>query len=442
MNNNKEEEINNHKNPEEIDDEKINNNIINNMNNSNPEMGVDGVDNSDNVDNIFNNINNNELNLSSSDDFLEKSLINEIKQTMKQLEQNCENQIGDSAIENRCRILSYAIVLVDVYKKPISNLIYPHAKLGEAYYDIKYYEQAKEHLENAIKYNNEQANQTYQALPVDYLIRLTIKLSRCYLEIQQYELALKLANKVLEQNNKLFGEKDISNVEIYDIIYQAEKNMQKYSIAAEHLKILKQFYSQIYDEKSDKCLNVLEEIAHLYELDGQIKEAIMNYLKYLELLEEIDRKNKIKLIFETAQKIGGLYAEIKEYKEAYDFLKKIEKDYNNGYNRTDKEKYVYQRLICTLASFLKDDDNYLEELLIMEKILTEASKVKKALLGKTYLDIGHVFKTKNNFDKSIEYFKKALNIYKNESDGKLLNDINQIIKFLEKEKRNQEISKI
>ena len=441
MNNNKEEEINNHKNPEEIDDEKINNNIINNMNNSNPEMGVDGVDNSDNVDNIYN-INNNELNLSSSDDFLEKSLINEIKQTMKQLEQNCENQIGDSAIENRCRILSYAIVLVDVYKKPISNLIYPHAKLGEAYYDIKYYEQAKEHLENAIKYNNEQANQTYQALPEDYLIRLTIKLSRCYLEIQQYELALKLANKVLEQNNKLFGEKDISNVEIYDIIYQAEKNMQKYSIAAEHLKILKQFYSQIYDEKSDKCLNVLEEIAHLYELDGQIKEAIMNYLKYLELLEEIDRKDKIKLIFETAQKIGGLYAEIKEYKEAYDFLKKIEKDYNNGYNRTDKEKYVYQRLICTLASFLKDDDNYLEELLIMEKILTEASKVKKALLGKTYLDIGHVFKTKNNFDKSIEYFKKALNIYKNESDGKLLNDINQIIKFLEKEKRNQEISKI
>ena len=440
-NNNKEEEINNHKNPEEIDDEKINNNIINNMNNSNPEMGVDGVDNSDNIDNIYN-LNNNELNLSSSDDFLEKSLINEIKQTMKQLEQNCENQIGDSAIENRCRILSYAIVLVDVYKKPISNLIYPHAKLGEAYYDIKYYEQAKEHLENAIKYNNEQANQTYQALPEDYLIRLTIKLSRCYLEIQQYELALKLANKVLEQNNKLFGEKDISNVEIYDIIYQAEKNMQKYSIAAEHLKILKQFYSQIYDEKSDKCLNVLEEIAHLYELDGQIKEAIMNYLKYLELLEEIDRKDKIKLIFETAQKIGGLYAEIKEYKEAYDFLKKIEKDYNNGYNRTDKEKYVYQRLICTLASFLKDDDNYLEELLIMEKILTEASKVKKALLGKTYLDIGHVFKTKNNFDKSIEYFKKAFNIYRNESDGKLLNDINQIIKFLEKEKRNQEISKI
>ena len=435
MNNKKEEEINNHKNPEEIDDEKRNNNNINNMNNSNPETGVDGFDNSDNIYN-------NELNLSSSDDFLEKSLINEIKQTMKQLEQNCENQIGESAIENRCRILSYAIVLVDVYKKPISNLIYPHAKLGEAYYDIKYYEQAKEHLENAIKYNNEQANQTYQALPEDYLIRLTIKLSRCYLEIQQYELALKLANKVLEQNNKLFGEKDISNVEIYDIIYQAEKNMQKYSIAAEHLKILKQFYSQIYDEKSDKCLNVLEEIAHLYELDGQIKEAIMNYLKYLELLEEIDRKDKIKLIFETAQKIGGLYAEIKEYKEAYDFLKKIEKDYNNGYNRTDKEKYVYQRLICTLASFLKDDDNYLEELLIMEKILTEASKVKKALLGKTYLDIGHVFKTKNNFDKSIEYFKKAFNIYKNESDGKLLNDINQIIKFLEKEKRNQEISKI
>lgn len=428
MNNNKEEEINNNKNANSIIEDNINNNINNDNNIPKEEIKTD-------------NINENDLNI-SSDDFLEKSLINEIKQTINQLEHHCENQLGDSCIETRCRILSYSIILVDVYKKPKANLIYPYAKLGEAYYDVKYYEQAKEHLENAIKYNNDIVNKSYQTLPEDYLIRLTIKLSRCYLEIKQYEFALKLGKRVLIQNQKYFGEEDISNVEIYDIIYNAEKNMQKYPEAIENLIILSKFYNKIYDEKSDKCIMVLEEIAQLYELNGQIKEALENHLKYFNILEESERKNKVKEIFDMAQKIGGLYAEIKEYKEAYDFLKKVDQEYNNGYNRTDKEKYVYQRLVCTLASFLKDNNLYLEELLILEKILTQAQKVKKSLLGKNYLDIGHAYKTKNDLDKSLEYFKKALNIYKNDSDGKLLNDINQLIKVLEKEKRNREINNL
>ena len=433
MENNKEEKENNNLQiPEEIQDKKDNENnknMDNNKNIPNQEINVDNVEI-------------NELNLSSSDDFLEKSLINEIKQTINQLEHHCENQIGESAIEDRCRILSYAIILVEVYQKPSYNLIYPYAKLGEAYYDVKYFEQAKEHFEKAIKYNSDTLNKTYQTLPEDYLIRLTIKLSRCYLEISYDDKALKLAKTVLIENQKFFGEKDISNVEIYDIIYHAEKNLQKYSDAIEHLKILNKFFEKIYDEKSEKCLITLKEIAEICELDGQIKEAIINYLQYFNLLEEMERKNKVKEIFETALKIGGLYAELKEYKIAYDFLKKIENDYDNGYNRTDKEKYVFQRLICTLASFLNDNEKYLKELLTMEKILTQAQKVKRALLGKTYLDIGHVFKVVNNLDKSIEYFRKAFNIYKNESDLKLLNEINELIKVLEKERRNQEISKI
>ena len=167
--------------------------------------------NPDNIDNLD----------ISCDDFLEKSLINEIKQTIKQLEHNCESQVGEAAVEARCRILSYAIILVDVYKKPISNLIYPHAKLGEAYYDIKYYEQAKEHFENALKYNADATNEKYQTLPEDYYLRLSIKLSRCFLETKLYDTALKLANSCLNKNKSFFGENDISNLEIYDIIYQA-----------------------------------------------------------------------------------------------------------------------------------------------------------------------------------------------------------------------------
>lgn len=388
--------------------------------------------NPDNIDNLD----------ISCDDFLEKSLINEIKQTIKQLEHNCESQVGEAAVEARCRILSYAIILVDVYKKPISNLIYPHAKLGEAYYDIKYYEQAKEHFENALKYNADATNEKYQTLPEDYYLRLSIKLSRCFLETKLYDTALKLANSCLNKNKSFFGENDISNLEIYDIIYQSEKNMNKYSEAVEHLKILYDYYIKIYDEKSDKCITTLKEIALLNENLKDYKEAIEYYLKYFNLLEEIELKNKIKEIYDITLKIGGLYAEIKEFKEAYDFLKKVDNEYNNGYNKTDKEKCEFQNFLCTLAFNLKDDNIYLNELLILEKVLNQCKKIKNTILGKTYLNIGLIYKKQNDLDKSIEYYKKAMFIFKKESEGNLLLEISKIIKELEKEKRNNEINKI
>ena len=388
--------------------------------------------NPDNIDNLD----------ISCDDFLEKSLINEIKQTIKQLEHNCESQVGEAAVEARCRILSYAIILVDVYKKPISNLIYPHAKLGEAYYDIKYYEQAKEHFENALKYNADVTNEKYQTLPEDYYLRLSIKLSRCFLETKLYDTALKLANSCLNKNKSFFGENDISNLEIYDIIYQSEKNMNKYSEAVEHLNILYDYYIKIYDEKSDKCITTLKEIALLNENLKEYKEAIEYYLKYFNLLEEIELKNKIKEIYDITLKIGGLYAEIKEFKEAYDFLKKVDNEYNNGYNITDKEKCEFQNFLCTLAFNLKDDNIYLNELLILEKVLNQCKKIKNTILGKTYLNIGLIYKKQNDLDKSIEYYKKAMLVFKKESEGNLLLEISKIIKELEKEKRNNEINKI
>ena len=413
-------------------EEEINN--INDINNRNqaPNNKINPIMNKENIDDLD----------ITSDDFLEKSLINEIKQTINQLEHHCETQIGESAVEDRCRILSYAIILVDVYKKSISNLIYPHAKLGEAYYDIKYYEQAKEHIENAFKYNNDSNNEKYQKLPEDYFLRLAIKLSKCNLELKQYETALKIANKSLENNKNFFGENDISNVEIYDIIYQAEKNLEIIPEAIEHLKILYEFYSKIYDEKSDKCSNALKEIASLYEIEKQYKEAIEYYFKYFNRIEEIDIKNKMKEIYDTAMKIAGLYAELKQYKEAYDFLKKIDNEYNNGYNKTDKDKCEYQNFMCTLAFNLNDDNIYLNELLKFENVLVQCKKIDSNMLGKTYLNIGDIYKKQNEFDKSIEYYKKAMSIFKKNSDGNLLIEINKLIKEVEKEKRNYEINKI
>ena len=382
-------------------------------------------------DEIINKIQN-EIN-PSSNDFLEMSLINEIKQTINQLELKCQGKIGQSVVEDRCRQLSYAHVLVDVYKKPISNLIEPYAKLGEAYYDIKYYEQAKEHIENALSYNDDPSNTKNEILTNDYLLRLTTKLSKCYLETKSYESALKLAERALDENNKIFGQEDITNAEIYDIMYQCEKNLGNYLKAIEDLKILFNLYDKIYSHLSDQCAFICNEIGDLYRLLKQIPDAIDYYNKYYNIKEELLKaNNKFEELFQISIKIGELYAEEKEYNKAYEILKKTDDEYNNGYNRTIKDRVIYQRLICTITSFFEDNSYYLNELLKLEDILKDCNENKKTL-ARTYLQIGHIYKKRKELNKSLEYFIKAEKIFVEHNDIKLTGDVQKIIKEVRKE---------
>ena len=376
--------------------------------------------------------------INPSDDFLEKSLINEIKQTINHLDVKCEGKMGESTVEDRCRQLSYAQILVDIYKKPISNLIEPSAKLGEAYFDIKYYEQAKEHIENALKYNDDPSNSKSETITDDYFLSLTKKLSKCHLEIGLYETSLKLAQRALIENQKLFGEDDITSADIYEIMYQCEKNLENYEKAHECLNILFSLYEKIYSPISEKCAFVCNEIGDMYKLLKKNKEAIEYYLKYYYIKEEmVKNNNSFEELFQISIKIGELYAEEKEYNKAYELLKKTDEEYNNGFNRTIKDRVVYQRLICSVSSFLEDNNYYLKELLNLEEILKDYKENKKTL-ARTYLQIGHIYKKRKDIIKSLEYFKKAEQIFVEHNDMKLIGDVRKIIKEVTKELERME----
>ena len=378
----------------------------------------------------------NEIN--PTNDFLEISLINEIKQTINQIELKCQGKIGESVVEDRCRQLSYANILVDIYKKPISNLIEPSAKLGEAYYDIKYFEQAKEHIENALTYNKDPSNNGSEILSDDYLLRLTIKLSKCYLETQLYENSLKLAERALVENQKLFGEDDITNAEIYDIMYQCEKKLENYIKAIEHLNILLKLYEKIYNQNSEQCASICNEIGDIYKLLKKNPEAIKYYNRYYNIKEELVKEsNQFEELFQISIKIGELYAEEKEYMKAYEILKKTDDEYNNGVNRTIKDQVIYQRLICTITSFFEDNNCYLNELLKLEEILKDCNENKKTL-ARTYLQIGHIYKKKKEIKKSLEYFTKAEQIFIEHNDIKFISDVQKIIKEIKKELEKME----
>lgn len=372
-------------------------------------------------------------------DFLEMSLINEIKQTINQLELKCQGKIGEAVVEARIRQLSYAQVLVDVYKKPISYLIEPSAKLGEAYYDIKYFEQAKEHIENALTYNKDPSNSPNEVLNDDYLLRLTTKLSKCHLETKNYETSLNLAERALSENQKMFGQEDITSAEIYDIMYNCEKNLENYLKAIEYLKILFNLNEKIYNQISDQCALICSEIGEMYKLLKKIPEAIEYYTKYYNIKEELIKENngEIEELFQISIRIGELFAEQKDYAKAYEILKKTDDEYNNEFNRTIKDRVIYQRLICSITAFLEDDSYYLNELFKLEKILKNCNENRKTL-ARTYLQIGNIYKNRKEIQKSLEYFKKAEEIFVEHNDVKFVLDVQNIIKEVQKELESME----
>ena len=142
-------------------------------------------------------------------------------------------------------------------------------------------------------------------------------------------------------------------------------------------------------------------------------------------------------MFQIAIKIGELYADQKEYTKAYEILKKTDEDYGNGYNRTIKDRVIYQRLICSITSYFEDTNYNLNELFILEKMLKDYNENKKTL-ARTYLQIGHIYKKRKEIKKSLEYFTKAEQIFIQNNDMKLLGDVQMIIKEVKKELERQE----
>ena len=81
---------------------------------------------------------------------------------------------------------------------------------------------------------------------------------------------------------------------------------------------------------------------------------------------------------------------------------------------------------------MEDNTHYLNELLKLENILKDYNENKKTL-ARTYLQIGHVYKKRKEIQKSLEYFKKAEEIFVEHKDMKLIGDVQRIIKEVGKE---------
>lgn len=368
-------------------------------------------------------------------DFLEISLINEIKQTIEQLDIKCQKLSGEELVETRCRQLSYCKVLCDVYQKDSSLLIKPTAYLGEAYFDFNYFLQAQEHFETVLKLNENKFGEN--ALDLEYLSKITLKLSKCYLETNRPDLCILLAERTLEMNKKKYKEKHNSFIEIYLILIEANKRVQNYEKSLDYLRLLFSIYEILYGYNSEESAYVFKQFAEIYELSNNIPDSIEYYLNYFKVYSNINKEDKnFEIFFQTAIKIAELYINEEQGKKAYEILKSTEEKYANKIKRTIKSRAIYQKCVIKACSTLKDLDLYLNEFFKLERILKESSENQKQL-AKAYIAIGYIYLQKNDKLKCIDYYKKAEEIFKDHKDNELLLDIRKKIKEILDEEENK-----
>ena len=367
--------------------------------------------------------------------FLEVSVISEIFQTIDQIESRCKGQVGEDIVNERIKQVAYAKILCNVYNKDITYLIKAYTQLGIAYYDINYFEQAQEHLLNAFKLNENLSDEDNLNMK-EYQIKILINLAKCYLENDKLEAALQISERSLKMNQTLFGENHISNADIYYVLAKVNTKMKKYKIAIDNLRNMFEIYEKIYGFDSEKTAKICMEMGQIYDLMNDLNEAIDYYNNSYKIWEKIITDDNYEVLFQLAILLSELYVKVDKGEDAYQILVSTDDNYSDKFQRSLKNRVVYQRCRIKASSLIKDMDIYLKENLKLEQILNEANENQKAL-AKTCINIGYIYLENKEKDKCIEYLKKAKKIFQDNGDNKLAGDIEDRIKEIEKQEEKQ-----
>ena len=369
--------------------------------------------------------------------FLEVSVISEIFQTIDQIESRCKGQVGEDIVNERIKQVAYAKILCNVYNKDITYLIKAYTQLGIAYYDINYFEQAQEHLLNAFKLNENLSDEDNLNMK-EYQIKILINLAKCYLENDKLEAALQISERSLKMNQTLFGENHISNADIYYVLAKVNTKMKKYQTAIENLRNMFEIYEKIYGFDSEKTAKICMEIGQIYDLWNKLNDAIEYYNNSYHIWEKIITDDNYEVLFQLAILLSELYVKVDKGEDAYQILVSTDDNYSDKFQRSLKNRVVYQRCRIKASSLIKDMDLYLQENLKLEQILNEANENQKAL-AKTCINIGFIYNEKKEKEKAIEYLLKAQKIFQANGDTKLANDMkNRIEEMKNKDEKQSE----
>ena len=371
---------------------------------------------------------------------LDSEIVNNIMEKIRNIQEKCEGKTSEETLNDRKDQLAYAKIITNIYNKDIKFLIEAHTELGICYLENDYFEQANEHLIDALKLNENLSSENNLTMK-EYQIKISVNLARSYLKNGKYDEAGKLCEKILYINKILFGEDHPSNADIYYILSKVNLNNEKYNEAIDNLRSMYEIFEKIYGFNSDRIAKICMELARIYEIWGKMNETIEYYTNSYKIWENIIEDDNYEILFEIAMKLSEIFKKTNNVIDSYNIIVETDDKYTNKGNRSLKDRVILQKLRIDLCSNLKDMDLYLNENLKLEEMLEKEDKSKKTL-AKINVNIAYIYLENGDKNKCLEYLKKAQKIFSLYGDAKNYDEITKRINELENDEEKKDTSSI
>ena len=298
-------------------------------------------------------------------------------------------------------------------------LVKAYWNLGEAYLSQKYYEQALDHLTNALKLNGTLFSQLEETKKFHAYI-LTL-LGKWYMEAGSLNDALGLLEKSLKMNKTVLGEDDISNASIYSTISKVYLKKKEYEKALSQLTKVWELTEVKFGKDSLEIVQVYLDLAKIYFKKNEIEEAIHHQIKAIENLKQNEQDTEI-----TAKSmitVSEWYSSQENNEEAIKWLKEAEKIYEYLYGSTDKKACKIKRDIALLLLKANKYDDALNEVIQVEERERSLYGETSLQLGRTYKLIGTLYILRKKQAEAKIYLQKAQTIFELKGASKLLKEV-------------------
>lgn len=269
------------------------------------------------------------------------------------------------------------------------NIAYTLNAIGNFYLQLKIYDKAREYYSQSLEIRQE------LNIPIDIAASYN-NIGTVHRDLSNYESALEYYNKALEIRVKL-GNKQAQAYSLNSIggVYWIQK---KYPSAIDYfskaLDLRKEVGNKFFIASSLKNLGIL------YKDKGDIEKSLDYYSQALALYMET---NDVEGIAEIQNLKGNLFAKVEDSEKAIEF-------YTNALD-IYKESNIRNGIAFTsnnLADVLLSKGRTEEAIVLYKEALANANIIQNKDLSRTItLGLSKLYKAKNDFKTSLEYFEYA-----------------------------------
>lgn len=361
-----------------------------------------------------------------TDEEIDEKICGELEDKVNQLNEYVNEVQGEQIIQVRVQQLALWKVLVNIHRKSLFILVKAYWSLGEAYLSQKYYEQALDHLTNALKLNGTLFSQLEDTKKFHAYI-LTL-LGKWYMEAGSLSDALGLLEKSLKMNKTVLGEDDISNASIYSTISKVYLKKKEYDKALTQLSKVWELTESKFGKESLEIAQVYLDLAQVYYKKKELEDAINNQLSAIENFKQNEHD------FETTANamitISEWYSKLENNQDAIKWLRETEKVYEYIYGAVDKKTCKIKRDIALLLLKSNQYDEALNEVIQVEEQERSLYGETSLQLGRTYKLIGTLYILRRKQNEAKVYLQKAQTIFELKGASKLLKEVKNKLNML------------